>query len=107
MITNTEKQLLLDFQRARFALDAFSEVDKARSVYEQAKENLKKITDPVAAELVRRMSQERTYDVTPDSCSINVERAEDILFAEKALYEMTWQYGDNTNPNGTATGMIQ
>ena len=82
-------------------------MDKARTAYLEAMENLRKIADPTIAEVVRRTHQEWLKDVTTDSCSLNVERAEDILFAEKALYEMSWEYGDNTNPNGTATGMIQ
>jgi hypothetical protein len=99
-MTDTEKEILLDFQRARFAFDAFP-VEAARNAYNEAKENLKKISDPAIAELVRRMSQEWTKDITPDSCSTNVERAEDIISAENELYEMTWQYGDNTIPNET------
>ncbi len=100
-MTDTEKEILLDFQRAHFAYALFPEVDKARKAYQGAKENLRKISDPVIAELVRRMSQEWTKDVTPTSCSLNVERAEDIMSAEKELYELTWQYGDNTIPNET------
>ncbi len=101
MVTDAEKQILLDFQGAKYAFDAFPEVDKARSVYEEAKENLKKVTDPVIAELVRRMSQEWTKDITPTSCSLNVKRGEDIILAEKELYELTWLFGDNTIPNET------
>ena len=100
-VSENDRKLLLEYQRARYAFDAFPEVEKARGVYEQAKENLKQIKEPTIAELVRRLSQEWTKDVTPDSCSINVARAEDIIFAEKDLYEMTWQYGDNTIPNET------
>ncbi len=100
MVTDTEKKLLLDYQRARFAFDAFP-VEAARNAYQGAKENLKKISEPVIAELVRRMFQEWLKDVTPDSCSTNVERAEDIIMSENELYEMTWQYGDNTIPNET------
>jgi hypothetical protein len=105
MISNVEKQLLLDFQRAYYAFGVFPEVDKARTEYLEKKGNLKKITDPVIAKLVRRMNQEWLKDVTPDSCSLNTERAEDIMSAEKELYDITWQYGDNTLPN--ATDMIQ
>jgi len=100
MVTDTEKKLLLDYQRARFAFNAFP-VEAARNAYNGAKENLKKISEPVIAELVRRMSQEWTKDITPTSCSMNVERGEDIMLAEKELYELTWQFGDNTIPNET------
>jgi hypothetical protein len=105
MISDVEKQLLLDFQRAYYAYRVFPEVDKARTEYFEKKENLKKTTDPVIAELVRRMFQEFTKDVTPTSCSTNVGRALDIFTAEDELYAMTWHYGDNTVPN--ATDMIQ
>jgi hypothetical protein len=105
MVTDAEKQILLDFQRAKYAFNAFPEVDKARATYIEETENLKKITDPVIAELVRRMFQEWLKDVTPDSCSTNVARGEDIMLAEKELYEMTFQFGDNTLPN--ATNLIQ
>jgi hypothetical protein len=96
MVTDAEKKLLLEYQRAKFAFDAFPSVDNARTAYFEAKENLKKIKDPVVAELVRRMSQDWTKDVTPDSCSLNVERAEDIMSAEKELYDLSFQFGDNT-----------
>ncbi len=99
MVTDSEKEILLAFQRASFAFNAFN-VEAARTAYLEAKENLKKISEPVIAELVRRMSQEWLKDVTPDSCSLNVEHAEDIIFAENKLYDLTWQYGDNI-PNET------
>jgi hypothetical protein len=103
VITDVEKQILLDFQRAHYAFSIFPEVAKVRTAYFEAKESLKKITAPVVAELARRMSQEWLYDETPDSRSINRERADDIMSAEKELYGMTWQYGDNTIPNATDT----
>ena len=84
MITDTEKQLLLDFQRARYAYTLFS-VDKARAVYLEARENLKKITDPEIAKLVRQI-----FD----------ESASAILDAEAELYLSSWKYGDNTMMNG-------
>lgn len=105
MISDTEKKLLLDFQRAYYAFKAFPDVDKARTNYFGKKESLKKITDPKVAELVRRMLQEHIKDVTPDSCSTNKERALDIFSAEDELYALTWHFGDNTVPN--ATDMIQ
>jgi hypothetical protein len=42
------------------------------------------------------MSQEWTYDVTPDSRGLNTERGDDIMLAEKELYQLTFQFGDNT-----------
>jgi|SRR6266446_5353188 len=99
MITDSEKEFLLNFQRASFALNVFN-IEAVRTAYHEAKENLRQIKEPVVAELVRRMSQEWLKDVTPDSCSTNVERGEDIMLAEKELYEMTFQFGDNT-PNET------
>ena len=101
MVSNVEKQILLDFQRAHYAFSIFPEADKARTAYFEAKESLKKIAAPMVAELVRRMSQEWLCDETPDSRGINRERADDIMSAEKELYGMTWQYGDNTIPNAT------
>jgi hypothetical protein len=41
------------------------------------------------------MSQEWLKVVTATSCSTDVERAKDIIFAEKELYELTFQFGDN------------
>ena len=87
MITDAEKQLLLDFQRARYAYALFS-ADKARDVYLEARENLKKITDPEVAKLVRQIFE---------------ESASAILDAETELYLSSWKYGDNTMMNGNET----
>jgi hypothetical protein len=99
-LSDEERAILLEFQKRRFALD-FYVCEDSRSRFEQAKENLKKITEPTIAELVRRMSQEWIKDVTPTSCSLNVERAKDIITAENELYELTFKFGDNTVPNET------
>jgi hypothetical protein len=100
-ITDTDKNLLLDFQRAKFAYNAFSTLDEVRSAYEKAVEALKQIKEPAIAELVRRMSQEWLTDEKYVrgrlvSRSMNIERGEDILLAEKELYELSFQFGDNT-----------
>jgi hypothetical protein len=95
MVSDAEKKLLLEYQRAKFAFDALPTVDDARTAYIATEEALKKITDPAIVELVRRMSQEWTYDVTPDSRGLNTERGDDIMLAEKELYELTFQFGDN------------
>jgi hypothetical protein len=105
-LSENDRRVLLEFQRAKFAFNAFPEVDKARTTYVEEKENLKTITDPAIAELVRRVSQEWLYDETYEDgrCvarGINRERADDISDAEKELYELSFQFGDNTIPNET------
>lgn len=83
MAIDTEKQILLDYQRAYYACTLFPSVEKARNIYLETRESLKNITDPVIAELVRRM-----FEPTADT------------EAETELYRLSWQYGDNTMMNG-------
>jgi hypothetical protein len=94
-VSENDRTLLLEFQRALFAFDAFPSVDNAHNAYNDAKDNLKKVVEPAIAELVRRMSQEWTYHETPDSRCLNQERGNNIMLVEKELYEMTFQLGDN------------
>ena len=104
-VSENDRKLLLDFQRASFAFSVFN-CEAARTAYLEANENLKQIKEPAIAELVRRMSQEWIHDEVYSrgrlvSRGINKERGEDITLAEKELYELTFQFGDNTIPNET------
>jgi hypothetical protein len=97
-LSEKEIALLLEFQRAKFEFDARTsggvQTDESRAAYESAKKNLKAVTNPEIAELVRKMSQEWLTVVTPTSVSMDVARAEEIVFAEKELFELTYKYGD-------------
>jgi hypothetical protein len=104
-LSEKEVDLLLQFQRAKFEFDVRCsecvQTDKSRAAYEASKEGLNTITDPKVAELVRKMNQEWLTVVTPTSVSTDVARGEEIMFAEKELYELTYEYGD-TSPNASA-----
>jgi hypothetical protein len=103
-VSENDRTLLLEYQRARFAFDVFPSVDEARNAYDKAKENLKGIKEATIAELVRRMFQEWTQVVTADSCDMDMDCARDIVLAEKELYELTFQFGDNIP---SESGLIQ
>ena len=98
-LSKNDRTLLLEFQKARFALGAFPQ--QAHAAYTEAKEKLKKISAPALADLIRRTTQEVVHTVTPDSSAPSIELLNDISDAENELYELSFQFGNNTGRNET------
>lgn len=103
-LSETEKNILLDFQRARFAYYAFMSVQKANDVYLQARKDLSLIREPSIAALVRKMRIKSSVPPTSEAGRKQaVKEIDDAVAAEKELYELSFQFGDNI-PH---VGMIQ
>lgn len=109
-LSEKEIGLLLQFQSAKFEYDIRSSegvlTEKSREAYASAKENLKTITDPHVAKLVRKMNQpwlvREEKDATGKVISRDHDpaRSDEIMLAEKELYELTYKYGD-TSPSAS------
>jgi hypothetical protein len=97
-LSDIDRAILLDFQRAHFAFTEYPGV--AAAAYYQARRDLKLIREPVIKELVRRMFQEWTFDRTSESYGLNPERAADIMSAEAELYNLSFTFGNNCLPKG-------
>jgi hypothetical protein len=103
-LTQNEIDLLLAFQRAKFAHQGFYGVRAAKIAFDQASENLKQIKDPVVAKLVEKFLKPNPTKKTRTGFSPSMKIAEESMLAEKELYEMSFQFGDNIP---TASEQIQ
>lgn len=94
-LTRYEIDLLLAFQKYKFGMQVFPGLRAAKDNFDKASENLKQIKDPEVAELVRKMLQPNPARKTRTGVGPSMKIAEESLLAEKALYDLSFKYGDN------------
>jgi hypothetical protein len=95
VVSERDIELLLNFQKARYAFHAFHDVPAAVTAYHEALKQLKGIKQPALAALVKRMTFEAVgVPETEEEQKQATKEVDDAMAAEAELYRLSFYFGD-------------